>query len=93
MAWTFVKVDQESAVALAEEILRGAGQDIVARRLRPRPFGARGASFNPNTCTGCNVQPDWHDFDAVVEAAIYDGRVEVPDRLTCGNRPAIHQLG
>ncbi|MEV4512562.1 hypothetical protein AB0K00_26785 [Dactylosporangium sp. NPDC049525] len=73
----FVKVDQDGAVALAEEILRGAGQDIVARRLRPRPFGARGASYNPNTCTGCDMQPDWHDFDAVVDSAIYGGRVEM----------------
>jgi len=73
----FVKVDQEGAVALADGILRAVGQDIVARRLLPRPFGARGASFNPNTCADCGGQPDWHDYDAVVEASIYDGRVEV----------------
>jgi len=73
----FVKVDQEGAVALAQQILRGASQDIVARRLRPRPIGARGASFNPNTCPACGVQPDWHDFDAVVDASIYEGRIEV----------------
>ncbi|MDM4721389.1 hypothetical protein QTQ03_17925 [Micromonospora sp. WMMA1363] len=73
----FVKVDQEGALALAEEILRGADQDIVARRLQPRPSGSRGASFNPNTCTGCGAQADWHDFDAVVDASIYHGQVEV----------------
>jgi hypothetical protein len=73
----FVKIDQEGAVALAEAVLRRAGQDLVARRLRPRPFSARGASFNPNTCTGCGAQPDWHDFEAVVDASIYEGRVEV----------------
>ncbi|WP_422769001.1 hypothetical protein ACN28C_19665 [Plantactinospora sp. WMMC1484] len=73
----FVKVDQEGAVALAEEILRGAGQDLVVRRWRPRPSGARGASFNPNTCTDCGEQPDWHDFEAVVDASIYEGRIEV----------------
>lgn len=73
----FVKVDQKGAVALAQEVLHYAGKDIAARRLQPRPFAARGASFNPNTCSGCGAQPRWHDFDAVVDTAIYDGRVEV----------------
>ncbi|GAB1641485.1 hypothetical protein [Krasilnikovia sp. MM14-A1259] len=73
----FVKVDQEGALALAEEILRCSGQDVVARRLRPRPFNERGASFNPNTCTGCGTQPDWHAFEAVVDTSIYEGQIEV----------------
>lgn len=82
----FVKIDQEGAVALAEEVVRGAGQDLVAQRLRPRPFGARRASFNRNTCTGCGVQPDWHDFEAVVEPSIYEGRRVVRGRAG-GARP------
>jgi hypothetical protein len=73
----FIKIDREGPVALAEEVLRTAGQDLVAGRLRPRPFNARGASFNPNTCTGCGAQPDWHDFEALVDASIYEGHVEV----------------
>lgn len=76
-AGEFVKVDQEGAAALARQILSGAGQDIVAGRLRPRPRGARGASFNPNVCSACGVQHDWYALDAVVEAAIYNGRDEI----------------
>lgn len=56
---------------------------------RPQPpaattSGAAGVSVRRgpkpvprNTCSGCGCQPDWHDFEAVVDAYIYTGGIEL----------------
>jgi hypothetical protein len=73
----FVTTDLEGAIAIAATILHTADQAAIAARLRPRPAGARGASFNPNTCAGCGTQPGWYALNRVIDAAVDYGPTDL----------------
>ncbi|MCE7009921.1 hypothetical protein LWC34_45020 [Kibdelosporangium philippinense] len=70
-----VTCDQPNAVATARSILNEAGWADLAAQLLPRPPGARGASFNPNSCPSCHKQAVWHDLDGVTIRALHEGWV------------------
>ncbi len=72
-----VTCDQDGAVAIAAQLLREAGQDHLADRLKSRPVAERGASHNPNTCGGCGYQPCWHEYADVLNATLHEGPVEL----------------
>ncbi|WP_154676373.1 hypothetical protein [Amycolatopsis benzoatilytica] len=67
-----VTCDKPMAVDVARDILEREGRGDLAAQLRPRPLGARGASFNPNTCAACGDQADWHALDDVIIRALHD---------------------
>ena len=67
-----VTCDKPMAVNIARELLERDGSGDLAAQLKPRPVGARGASFNPNTCTACGDQADWHTLDGVIVRALHD---------------------
>ncbi len=64
--------DQSLAVEVARDILQGEGLGDLAAQLKPRPVGARGVSFNPNTCGICGDQADWQTLDGVITRALHD---------------------
>jgi hypothetical protein len=72
-----VQCDQAGAVTIAAHLLRQAGQDHVADRMRPRHPQERGPSHNANTCAACGYQPCWHEFDDVVNMVLHDRPVEM----------------
>jgi len=74
------------------ELLERDGSGDLAAQLKPRPVGARGASFNPNTCTACGDQADWHTLDGVIVRTLHDdvtvlarARVDIGDRVLTAN--------
>lgn len=67
-----VTCDKPLAVDVACDILEREGCGDLAAQLRPRPAGARGASFNPNACAACGDQADWHALDDVIIRALHD---------------------
>lgn len=68
-----VTCDQPQAVDVARTILTEVELFDLAAQLRPRPQGARGASFNPNMCPGCQHQADWYTLEDLIVRALHDG--------------------
>jgi hypothetical protein len=64
--------DHPLAVEVARDILKREELENIAAQMRSRPVGARGASFNPNTCPSCGHQADWHTLDDVINHALHD---------------------
>jgi hypothetical protein len=67
-----VTCDQPQAVEVARDILQAEGLEDLATQLSPRPVGASGVSFNPNTCGACGAQADWQTLDDVITRALHD---------------------
>jgi hypothetical protein len=71
-AGELVTCDHTQAVEVARSILQENGLGSLAAQLRPRPAGAKGKSFNPNTCRACSNQADWRILDDVITRALHD---------------------
>lgn len=95
-----VTCDQPQAVDVARTILAETELSDLATQLRPRPQGAHGASFNPNTCPACQHQADWHTLDDLVVRALHDdwevlarSRIPIPQwRTLLDERHAVYSF-
>lgn len=72
-----VTCDKVGSVAVAAEMLRGGRLSDLAKRLRPRQARESGASHNANVCAVCGYQPDWYEYDQMVNAALHGEAVEL----------------
>lgn len=71
-AGELVTCDMPIAVDVARDLLEREDRRDLAAQLRPRPAGARGASFNPNACGACGDQANWRALDDVIIRALHD---------------------
>ncbi len=72
-----VTCDQDGAVAIAAQLLREAGQDHLADRLKPRPVAGAGREPQSQHLWRLRYQPCWHEYADVVNAALHEGPVEL----------------
>lgn len=88
----FTTTDFPESVELARRILADPEGDTedMARQLVDRPAWQKGRGFNPNRCSGCGEQADWHRLEGIITEAYHYGEIRAAQRAGAGVAVASH---